>query len=183
MLRPIWPQRENDSIWVNLLGLRFVGVNRHMNYEAERESFDDAFDRLFRIAYRAAYRLLGSREDAEDIAIDALVKASLRWKALRPSADPWVTTVSVNLALDLWRRRKRAPVQDPPEPVTPPDERRLDLVQALERLPDRQRATIALRYFADLSEAQTADALGVSKGTVKKHTSRAIDNLKRELDS
>ena len=154
-----------------------------MNDESEKETFDDAFDRLFRIAYRAAYRLLGSREDAEDIAIDALVKASLHWATLKPSADPWVTTVSINLALDLWRRRKRTPAHDPPEPVSPPDERRLDLLKALDRLPRRQRATIALRYFSDLSEAQTANALGVSKGTVKKHSSRAIENLKRELGS
>jgi len=57
-----------------------------MEYAAEIESFDDAFDRLFRIAYRSAYRLLGSREDAEDVAIDAPTRASLHWRTVRTGA-------------------------------------------------------------------------------------------------
>ena len=152
-----------------------------MELAAETESFDDAFDRLFRIAYRSAYRLLGSREDAEDVAIDALTRASLHWRKVRTDPAPWVTTVSANLAIDIWRRRKRAPVHQPNSPTDPLDGRRIDLVRALEHLPRRQRDTVVLRYFADLSESETAEALGVSTGTVKQHASRAMVTLKREL--
>ena len=152
-----------------------------MEYAAEIESFDDAFDRLFRIAYRSAYRLLGSREDAEDVAIDALTRASLHWRTVRTEPAPWVTTVSANLAIDIWRRRRRTPTYQPAQPADPFDSRRIDLVRALERLPRRQRDTVVLRYFADLSESQTALALGVSTGSVKQHTSRAMASLKREL--
>ena len=153
-----------------------------MDHAAEIESFDDAFDRLFHVAYRAAYRLLGSREDAEDVAIDALTRASLHWRKVRTDPAPWVTTVSANLAIDIWRRRKRAPIHQPSPATDPLDSRRIDLVRALERLPRRQRDTVVLRYFADLTESQTAEVLGISTGTVKQHASRAMVTLKQELE-
>jgi len=151
------------------------------------EHFDDAFDRLFRVAYRAAFRILASREDAEDVAIEALARASARWERLGPEPDPWVTRVAVNLALDLWRRRGRAARHDrserhaAPPPPGPPDAARVDLVRAMERLPRRQRQTVALRYLGDLTEEQTAEALGVSVGSVKQHTARAMARLRRDL--
>jgi RNA polymerase sigma factor (sigma-70 family) len=152
---------------------------------AEDESFADAFDRLFRVAYRAAFKLLGSREDAEDMAIEALARASLRWKKLQPEPDPWVTTVAVNLAIDLWRRKRRA--DSHARKVELPtargfDERRLDLLAGLLRLPRKQRETIVLRFFADLTEVETAASLGVSVGTVKQHTARALARLRGDLD-
>jgi RNA polymerase sigma factor (sigma-70 family) len=61
------------------------------------------------------------------------------------------------------------------------DGHRIDLVRALRRLPRRQRATVVLRYFDDLTERETAAAMGVSVGTVKQQTSRAMDSLRREL--
>ncbi len=145
------------------------------------ENFDDAFDRLVTTAYRAAYRLLGSREDAEDIAIEALSRASLHWRKIRDQPAGWVTTVSVNLALDVWRRRKRAPAAERVDHAEPDADRRIDLARALDRLPRRQRQTLVLRYFADLSEAEAAAAMGVSVGTVKQHASRGIAALRREL--
>jgi RNA polymerase sigma factor (sigma-70 family) len=149
----------------------------------EDEKFDEAFDRLFHIAYRSAFRLLGSREDAEDVAIEALARAAIRWRRLLPEPDPWVTTVSVNLSIDLLRRRKRAPSPDQGPATSTLDglvERRIDLARDLERLPRRQRDTIVLRFFVDLTEEETAKALGVSIGTVKQHTSRALARLRRD---
>jgi RNA polymerase sigma factor (sigma-70 family) len=165
------------------------GWYRDMNGDtpdaAGNETFDDAFDRLFHIAYRSAYRLLGSREDSEDVAIEVLARTALRWQKLLPEPDPWVTTVSVNLSIDLWRRRKRAPshervVEDRPSQEF--DERRIDLVRVLGRLPRRQRDAVVLRFFADLTAAQTAVVLGVSIGTVKQHTARALARLRRDLE-
>lgn len=158
---------------------------------AEDETFDDAFDRLFRIAYRSAFRLLGSREDAEDVAIEATARAAMRWKRLLPEPDPWVTTVSVNLSIDLWRRRSRAATHDRTSVPGPGrdqgaahdhDDRRIDLARALGRLPRRQRDAIVLRYIGDFTEAQTAAMLGISLGTVKQHTSRGLARLRREVD-
>jgi RNA polymerase sigma-70 factor (sigma-E family) len=152
----------------------------------ETEHFDDAFDRLFRLAYRAAFRVLASREDAEDVAIEALARASARWRRLGPEPDGWVTTVAVNLALDTWRRRSRAARHsrleggDHPHPE-PVGGDRVDLVRALASLPHRQRQAVVLRYFGDLTEDQTAEALGVSVGSVKQHTWRAMVRLRREL--
>jgi RNA polymerase sigma factor (sigma-70 family) len=151
------------------------------------EHFDDAFDRLFRLAYRAAFRVLASREDAEDVAMEALARASARWAALGRDPDPWVTTVAVNLALDAWRRRGRAARHDraerdaPGRPAVPVDAARVDLVRALGRLPRRQRQVVVLRYVGDLTEDQTAEALGVSVGSVKQHTARAMVRLRRDL--
>ena len=146
------------------------------------ELFDDAFDGLFHTAYRAAYRVLGSREDAEDVAMEALARASSRWASLRHQPAGWVTTVSVNLALDRWRRRRRAPLPEPARPGDPVDGRRIDLVRALARLPRRQRETIVMRYFADLTEVETAAAMGVSVGTVKQHAARGMAALRLDLD-
>jgi RNA polymerase sigma factor (sigma-70 family) len=148
------------------------------------EHFDDAFDRLFRLAYRAAFRILASREDSEDVAMEALARASARWHRLGPEPDPWVTTVAVNLALDAWRRRRsthsdREELADGGGPEAAAA--RIDLVRSLERLPARQRHAVVLRYFGDLTEAQTAEALGVSLGSVKQHTSRAMVRMRRDL--
>jgi RNA polymerase sigma-70 factor (sigma-E family) len=158
----------------------------------EDETFDDAFDRLFRIAYRSAFRLLGSREDAEDVAIEATARAAMRWQRLLPEPDPWVTTVSVNLSIDLWRRRSRAATHDRTSVPGPDrdegvahdhDDQRIDLARALGRLPRRQRDAIVLRYFGDFTEAQTAAMLGVTLGTVKQHTSRGLARLRRDVDA
>jgi RNA polymerase sigma-70 factor (sigma-E family) len=151
---------------------------------AEDETFDDAFDRLFQIAYRSAFRLLGSREDAEDVAIEATARAAIRWKRLLPQPDPWVTTVSVNLSIDVWRRRSRAANHDlggADRAEHGGDVERIDLARALGRLPRRQRDAIVLRYFADFTEAQTAARLGISLGTVKQHTSRGLAHLRRDV--
>jgi RNA polymerase sigma factor (sigma-70 family) len=151
---------------------------------AEDETFDDAFDRLFQIAYRSAFRLLGSREDAEDVAIEATARAAIRWKQLLPEPDPWVTTVSVNLSIDLWRRRSRATthhVGGADRVDHGGDPERIDLARALGRLPRRQRDAIVLRYFADFTEVQTAARLGISLGTVKQHTSRGLAHLRRDV--
>ncbi len=150
-----------------------------------RETFDDAFDRIFVLAYRAAFRILGSREDAEDVAMETLARASRRWERITGHVEPWITRVAANLALDAWRKRQGAAKAAlgalPPPPATPLEAQRLDLVTALLRIPKRQRDTLVLRYFADLTEAQTAERMGVSVGTVKQQTFRAMDALRTDL--
>ena len=151
--------------------------------------FEDRFDALAAVAYRVAHRLLGDREDAEDVAQEALARAYARWPSVAGHAEAWVARVATNLAIGRYRTRRRgaadlgrstsavrgAGVTD----AFVVD--RLGLVDALRRLPRRQREVLVLRYLADLTEQDVADALGTSVGTVKQHAHRATTRLRVEL--
>ena len=147
-------------------------------------SYDERFDALADLSYRVAYRMVGSREDARDIAQEAMARAYARWPSVRDKASGWVAQVTTNLALDHLRRRKRV--------TPPPDDRatdpaavvaqRADLVAALRGLPRRQRDVVVLRYVADLPETDVASALGCSVGTVKQHAHRGLTSLRASLD-
>jgi RNA polymerase sigma-70 factor (sigma-E family) len=146
-------------------------------------SFELAFDGLYRLAYRVAYRIVGDRPEAEDIAQEALARASLRWPRLHEQPEGWVTRVASNLAIDRYRRRRREP-HIPIGPIGVVDDRvseRADLVAALRRLPRRQREVVILRYLADMSETDVATALGCSVGAVKTHGFRGLAALRRHL--
>jgi RNA polymerase sigma-70 factor (sigma-E family) len=147
-------------------------------------TFTADFPPLYDLAYRVAYRVLGNREDASDVASEALARAYVRWGRLDDPA-PWVATVAGRAAIDVVRRRKTArdklPALAPgaPPPDATPD--RLDLQRALLALPTRQREVVVLRYLADRSEAETAAVLGLSHGTVKSHASRGLAALRSTL--
>jgi RNA polymerase sigma-70 factor (sigma-E family) len=146
-------------------------------------SFEEAFDGLYRLAYRVAYRLLGRRAEAEDVAQEALARACSRWSRVQGHAEAWVSRVSTNLALDVWRRRHRQgllPAPSHPE-LDSQTADRLDLHRALTSLPTRQREVVVLRYLADLSEEAVAQALGCSTGAVKQHASRGLAALRRTV--
>jgi RNA polymerase sigma-70 factor (ECF subfamily) len=147
-------------------------------------TFAEAFADLYRPAYRAAYRLLGDRAEAEDIAQEACARACMRWNRLS-DPTPWVVRVAANLALDRWRRVRTATRHQNRVTIdlvtAEADERRVDLHRALATLPARQRQVVVLRYLADLTEAQTADALGCAVGTVKAHASRGLSSLRDVL--
>ena len=135
---------------------------------------------------RTAYVLTGSRADAEDLLQTALAKTYLAWDRIREreAVDGYVRRVMVNTQTSWWRRRK---VDEHPTDLLPERPGRdatadLDLHDALwtalSTLPRRQRAMVVLRYYEDLSEAETARVLGVSVGTVKSTTSRALAKLR-----
>lgn len=149
-------------------------------------TFEEVFPVLARDAYRVAYRLLGDRSEAEDVAQEACARTYSRWASVRDHAEPWCIRVASNLALDLLRARTRAVrrnerLRTNEVVVVPQIDQRLDLYAALEKLPRRQRETVVLRYLGDLSEAQTADLLGCSVGTVKTHASRGLAALKEVI--
>ncbi len=136
---------------------------------------------------RTAYLLTGNRADAEDLLQTALAKTYLAWDRIREreALDGYVRRVMVNTQTSFWRRRRvdERPVEHLPELVAGRDAAAdLDLHDALwsalARLPRRQRAAVVLRYYEDLSEAETAAVLGVSVGTVKSTTSRALARLR-----
>jgi RNA polymerase sigma-70 factor (ECF subfamily) len=147
--------------------------------------FDEMFPELFRAAYKVAYRLLGSREDAADCAQEACARACADWAKLARAGSPlpWVVRVSGNLAIDRWRRSRRARAHEatPIPSKLDPGPERLDLYRALGALPRRQREVVVLRYLADLPEAEVAEVIGCSLGTVKSSAARARAALRAVL--
>ncbi|MCW2542780.1 MAG: polymerase, sigma-24 subunit, subfamily [Frankiales bacterium] len=134
---------------------------------------------------RTAYLLTGNRADAEDLLQTALAKTFLSWDRIRDkeALDGYVRRVMVNTQTSFWRRlRPESPYDELPDPGEPDRTAHSDLHDALWTalggLPPRQRAAVVLRYYEDLSEAETAQVLGVSVGTVKSTTSRALTKLR-----
>ncbi|MDQ3104034.1 MAG: SigE family RNA polymerase sigma factor [Actinomycetota bacterium] len=142
---------------------------------------------------RTAYVLTGDRHSAEDLLQQALAKAYLSWHRLRDpgAADGYVRKIMVNEHTGWWRRawrRNERSTEELPEPRSgsPADstgrcDERDAMWSLLQSLPPRQRAAVVLRYYEDLSEAETAAVLGCSVGTVKSQTSRAIAALRQRL--
>jgi RNA polymerase sigma-70 factor (ECF subfamily) len=159
-----------------------------------------AFAELVRIhqeiAFRVAYLISG--DEAEDAVQEAMVKA---WRALgrfRPGAPvrPWLLRIVANearnrrrsgarrtaLALRAGRAEVSGGAAPSPEAAALALEEQGRLLAALERLPDDARLALGCRYLLDLSEAETAAALGVRRGTVKSRVSRALDRLREAYD-
>lgn len=146
----------------------------------ERE-FVDQFAELHRTAYRCSFAVVGISADAEDIAQEALARALVRWQKVENYSTPWVARVATNLALDQVRKRGRRSPCANLQVTDPMLEQRRDLVEALRRLPVRQREAVVLRFLVDLPEADVALAMGCSLGTVKSSTSRGLDALRARL--
>ncbi|TDD86191.1 SigE family RNA polymerase sigma factor [Actinomadura darangshiensis] len=134
---------------------------------------------------RTAYLLCRDWGQAEDLLQTALVKAWRAWRRVGDDPDPYVYRILVNTHLSWAKRRWRGerPTGTPPDRCDPADaigaaEDKAVLWAALGRLPHRQRATLVLRYFEDLTEPQVAAILGCSVGTVKSQTSKALAKLR-----
>ena len=155
--------------------------------EQAREDFRSYVAARSPALLRTAYMLSGNRADAEDLLQTALAKTYLAWDRIREreALDGYVRRVMVNTQTSWWRRRKvdEYPTEALPEgPAGRDATADLDLHDALwtalAGLPKRQRAMVVLRYYEDLSEAETAQVMGVSVGTVKSTTSRALLKLR-----
>ena len=133
---------------------------------------------------RTAVLLTGDRHRAEDLVQEALTQVALRWGRLADEhPDAYARQVIVRRNISWWRKHRHEVV------VAPPDrgvgggaeasiDRRMLLDRALNGLTAKQRATVVLRYYDDLSERETAEALGVSVGTVKSQTHTALRRLR-----
>jgi RNA polymerase sigma-70 factor (sigma-E family) len=134
---------------------------------------------------RTAYLLTGNRHDAEDLVQTAFAKLYLSWDKVRDrgSIDGYVRRILVNEHNSLWRRawKRREHAADDvvlhaleePHHDLPDDGVGPALWDVVQTLPRRARAVVVLRYYEELSEAETAAVLGISVGTVKSQTSRA----------
>jgi RNA polymerase sigma-70 factor (sigma-E family) len=151
---------------------------------AGREDFDGFVVTRSSRLLRTAFLLTHDWSLAEDLLQTALVKSWFAWGRLDDDPEPYVRKILVNTYASWWRRRWRGetPTESLPESSAADPTGRIDdrdeLWQALGRLPRRQRAVVVLRYFEDLSEAQIADTLGISSGTVKSQTSKALARLR-----
>lgn len=140
-----------------------------------------------------AHLLTGDRADAEDVVQTALARTAAGWHRLRRTDNPegYVRRAIVNTHLNAVRRRswRERPAAELPEPAptAPSAEEELDERDAMWRtlatLPPRQRAVLVLRYYEDLSEADIAEVLGCSRGTVKSQAAKAMAHLRAIFDT
>lgn len=149
-----------------------------------RTDFDEFVAARSTRLLRTAYLLTRDHALAEDLLQTALTKAWFAWSRIQGDPEPYVRKVLVNTFASWWRRKWNGEhaYAEPPDAVGPGEhdasDQRQDLWTAMGRLPRRQRAVIVLRFVEDLSEAETARLLGISPGTVKSQTSKALANLR-----
>jgi RNA polymerase sigma-70 factor (sigma-E family) len=142
---------------------------------------------------RLAILLVDDPATAEDVVQEAFAGMHRHWSGLRDAASAlaYLRTAVVNGSRSVLRRRKTAREYTPPHNVNARSAESLAMltaehqavVRALSQLPDRQREVLVLRYYGGLSEAEIAEATGISRGTVKSTASRALDALQRVLAS
>lgn len=152
----------------------------------DRRAFDALVDYRATSLLRTAYLLTGDWGTAEDLLQTALVKTWFTWDRLRDkdAAEAYVRQVMARTFATWWRRKWRGelatgemPDIASRDPYADVDARHA-LRRALAELSPRQRAIVVLRFYEDLSEAQVADLLGCSVGTVKSTASRALARLR-----
>ncbi|PVE11256.1 SigE family RNA polymerase sigma factor [Streptomyces scopuliridis] len=143
------------------------------------------------VLLRTARSLTSNPCDAEDLLQTALTKTYVAWDRIEDhrALDGYVRRALLNTRTSQWRKRKvdEFACEELPEPAGQPEPDPAEqqvlhdaMWRAVMRLPDRQRAMVVLRYYEDLSEAQTAEVLGVSVGTVKSAVSRALGKLRED---
>jgi RNA polymerase sigma-70 factor (sigma-E family) len=143
-----------------------------------------------RALLRTAYLLTGNVADAEDLVQSALAKTYLAWDRIqdRGAVDGYVRRAIVNTHISWWRRRRleEYPTDEIPDRAVMDEPESSDLHdwlrQAIDRLPQRMRAAVMLRYYEDMTEAEVAEVLGVSLGTVKSTVSRAMAKLRLDAE-
>jgi RNA polymerase sigma-70 factor (sigma-E family) len=166
------------------LGLRDVAAD-----EQDKADFVAFVHARQQALLRFGYLLSGDHHTAEDLVQTALAKTYLTWGRLRDrgAIDAYVRRIIVNEHTSLWRRawkRNERPSDVLPEQAAPGQATRDEAMwRAVQALPARQRAAVVLRYYEDLSEAETARILDCSIGNVKSQTSRGVAALRAGLAS
>ena len=146
-------------------------------------TFDEFVAARSRALLRTAYLLTHDHALAEDLLQTSLAKAWFAWRRIDGEPEPYVRRILVNTYASWWRRKWNGeqPTDTLPDAAHPDRAdatEPTDLWTAMERLPRRMRAVVVLRYFEDLTEVQTAEALGCSVGTVKSQASKALAKLR-----
>ena len=151
------------------------------------EEFDSFVRARTHALLRSAYLLTGDQQLAEDLVQSALARTHQSWKRLTDSgnAEAYARRTMYHLQVSWWRRRRVAEVMPDsmPDRAGPDDHAgtvslRLTLRAALDQLTAKQRAVLVLRFFEDCSEREVADLLGITLGTVKSQTAKALARLR-----
>jgi RNA polymerase sigma-70 factor (sigma-E family) len=177
-----------DPVSVESVSMVSVGELSESGLGEAEPTFDELFESHYRSALRLAVLLVGDQPTAEDIVAEAYVRVYVQWRRGRvTNVEAYLRRAVVNTVKNAWRRRSVARRFDrlvtqstfdaDPRALETIVVERDELLTALHALPPRQRECIVLRYYEDLSEAQTAALLGVAVGTVKSSTARALARL------
>jgi RNA polymerase sigma-70 factor (ECF subfamily) len=158
----------------------------------DREAFDRLVERYQRDVYRLCYRYLNNHEDASDTAQEVFLRAYRAIGSFRGDSafSTWLYRIAVNTCLN-FRAARRPPAQELPDALVDPrpgahskvesDERSRRVREAVSRLPDKQRATVILKIYHDLTHEEVAGILGATVGTVKANLFHALGNLRKAL--
>ena len=156
----------------------------------EREAFDELVVRYQRGVYRLCYRYVNNHEDANDLTQEVFLRA---WRAIgrfrgRSAFSTWLYRIGVNACLN-FRAARRPPAQELPDTVADPgvgaaervesDEQARRVREAVGRLPEKQRATLILKIYHELTHQEVAQILGSTVGTVKANLFHALGNLRK----
>jgi RNA polymerase sigma-70 factor (ECF subfamily) len=147
-------------------------------------SFEGFYRARWQQVYRAVAIGINDADLAREAVDEAMVRAYERWRKVSGMTNPegWVFRVAMNWATSRLRRRKLLLRSAEPISVSEiPDVADLRVVEAVRRLPPRQRDVVVARFILDMSEADTAQALGIPRGTVKSRLSRGLSTLKEVL--
>jgi RNA polymerase sigma-70 factor (sigma-E family) len=176
---------------VSILDGDRAGVGVHTPTSTGRDTFTDLYLANYHSLLRLAALLVDGTPACEDVVQEAYVRVYARRSKLRDEsrALAYLRQAVINLSRSTLRRTLTARRYGEPSqpPAAGPDEAAIArieqaaVVQALRRLPRRQREVLALRYYSSLSEAAVADTLGISIGSVKAYASRGLDRLAQEM--
>jgi len=146
---------------------------------SDNSSFEEFFRVTFPRAVRTAYRVTGDRGLAEDAAIEAMSRAHLHWGRVAPLPwrEGWVLKTTFREALRI-ARQPQVGIYNETLDVEDMVVLRSALLDALTRLPKRQREAIALRYLAEFSDAEVATAMAISVTSAKTHLRRGLHTLR-----
>lgn len=191
------------AIWPGLASSAVPGSGAELEREAERdaiaaskrgerEAFDVLVARYQKPIYRLCYRYVNNHDDANDLAQDVFLKA---WRAISrfrgdSAFSTWLYRIAVNACLN-FRAQKRPATNELPETLVDPRPGAPAAVEredeagrvraAVSRLPEKQRATLILKVFHELTHEEVAQVLGSSVGTVKSNLFHALSNLRKEM--
>jgi RNA polymerase sigma factor (sigma-70 family) len=148
--------------------------------------FAEFYETNWEPCLRAVVASIGDQRLAEDLVADAFSSAWASWRKVsrHPAPRAWVVRTALNTGVSRWRKRNReVPLADNDATALADRSEAVDamFLDALKRLPVRQREVIALRVFLDLDTEATARYLGIAPGTVTAHLSRAVAALRHEL--
>jgi RNA polymerase sigma-70 factor (ECF subfamily) len=154
----------------------------------DREAFEMIIRTHSRTLFAIAYGILQSREEAEDVVQDSLVKAwKRRWRVRNPEKFPaWLATVTRHKAHDVFRKRRTVPLSEQLTESIEPERTNtsaLDqrLHSALAALPELHRAALILRYFEEMDYRTIENSLGLTNGALRGILGRALTSMRKQL--